>query len=170
MTEPKCDGILKLLPDYQASLLEGARRQSVEAHLAACSSCRAELEALERTASVLDETKALTPSRDLWPAIAAQLSPRRTGSVWWRVLVPRQPAWRLALVAGIVLFVAFSILVGPLSGPPDSARLVAEVDEEAPIFARWHAEASLGTGMADPYALAVAMSRQEARLEEADSL
>ncbi len=168
MAEPKCDEILKLLPDYQAGLLEDARRESVQAHLAACASCRAELEALERTAAVLGETEALTPSRDLWPAIAAQLSPRRTSSVWWRTPVPRQRAWRFALAAAIVLFVAFSILVGPLSGPPDSARLVAGVDEEAPIFARWHAEASLDMGMADPYALAVVHSQQTARLEEAD--
>lgn len=168
MTERKCDDILKRLPDYQAGALEQAEWDSVEAHLAACAACRAELTALERTAAVLDDTKARAPSRDLWPAIAAQLSPRRTSSVWWRIPVPRQPAWRLALVAAIVLFVAFSILVPPLSGPPDSARLVAGVDEEAPIFARWHAEASLSTGMADPYALAVVVSRETTRLEETE--
>jgi anti-sigma factor RsiW len=169
MEDRTCEHTIRLLPDYQAGLLADAKREQVESHLAACAACRAELEALEQTVGVLDQTRPLAPSRDLWPAIAAQLSPGRTSSVWWRIPVSRQPAWRLALAAAIVLFVAFSILFGPVSGPYD-ARLVGQADEEAPVFVRWHAEASLSTGMADPYALAVIHSKHTARLEEADSL
>ena len=166
MVGPKCSEVVNALADYQAGVLEGARRSAVEAHLAACSACRQELAALERAAALLDETQALKPSRDLWPGVAAQLQPRRAPRPWWSIPVPRQPAWRFALAAAFVLFVAFSVLVGPLSGPHE-ARLVAQVDEDAPVYALWHAEASLTNGMADPYALAFAVSRQTARLEEA---
>ena len=169
MADFKCDDSLKLLADYQAGSLDGARRDAVEAHLAACRSCRQELAALERTASVLGETKGLAPSRDLWPGVAAQLQPRRAARPWWRTLIPEQRPWAVAAAVAtlLVLIVAGSVLLPPASGPPESARLVTQADEDAPVYARWHAEASLTSGMADPYALAFAVSRQTARLEEA---
>jgi len=167
MADIKCSEVLTALPDYQAGVLEGARRSAVEAHLAACSSCRGELAALERAAALLDETEALKPSRDLWPAVAAQLSPRKAAWAWWRIPAPRQGGWPAVLAVAIVLVIAAAVLMPPLSEPPEWAGLTSQADEEAPVYARWHAEASLTSGMADPYALAFVVSRQTARLEEA---
>jgi anti-sigma factor RsiW len=154
MTPTDCSDIRGMLADYQAGLLGGRRRAEVEQHLAGCEACRAELRALEATAKVLDETEPLRPSRDLWPGIARQLTPRRRPQAWWHSLVPSSPRAAFALAAVVVLLVAVAI-VFPIHSHHPLAPLPHAVDEDAPLFAQWHAQASIRSGLADPYALAL---------------
>src|SRR5262249_37175805 len=49
----------------------------LEAHLAECEECAAALAALRRVAARAAALGPLEPARDLWPAIAARLAPRR---------------------------------------------------------------------------------------------
>ena len=46
----------------------------------------------------------------------------------------------------------------------------AAVDDDAPLFAEWHAEASLSNGVTDPYALALALSERSPAAEDPETL
>jgi predicted anti-sigma-YlaC factor YlaD len=125
----------------------------VAEHLADCVACRAELVALEHTADLLSTTTPQRPSRDLWPGIAAQLAPRKPARAWWRILMPARPHWALAAAAVIVVALVLLLPFAADHGP--GVRLPFEADDEAPLFAQWHAQASLSTGLADPGAVAL---------------
>jgi len=154
MTRTDCSRIRGLLADYQAGLLDGRRAEEVAAHVAECEACAAELAALRRTAALLDATEPARPSRDLWPRIAAQLRPRERPRAWWQSLVPATPRTAFALAAVVVLLVALAV-VFPTHSERPPAPLPHAVDDDAPLFAQWHAEASIRSGLADPYALAL---------------
>lgn len=88
--------ILPLLDDYADGALDPATRARVEAHLAVCAACRAEVAGL---AAILAEARilprAIEPGRDLWPGIAPRLAARPARRLPWLQL-----AAALALFAG----------------------------------------------------------------------
>jgi predicted anti-sigma-YlaC factor YlaD len=77
---------------YHDGELRGRRAQQVEAHLAGCAACRAELESLRELSALLGESPAaadLTPSERFVAQVGLRL-PRH----------PEQPAWQRALEIG----------------------------------------------------------------------
>lgn len=65
------------LSEYADGSLDPGEAMGLEAHLAECEECAAALAALRRVAARAAALGPLEPARDLWPAIAARLAPRR---------------------------------------------------------------------------------------------
>jgi hypothetical protein len=66
----------------------------------------------------------------------------------------------------VVLLVGIAVL-GHQGAP--GAHLAVAVDDEGPLYARWHAEAGLTTSLGDTYALALAASTVSPADKEAES-
>ncbi len=147
------------LSAYLDGDLEAAEAGAVATHLAACAQCRVVLEELElvRTTARAAATDTATPSADLWPAIAARLSPpeapqaRATGTpsrvpvahiAWYRRRVSLGLA-ELALAATLVAALGGALLyqrgaaseTAP-SGTPATGPLVAPAAGLTPIIAQ----------------------------------
>lgn len=97
------------LSEYLDDELRGARRRMVRAHLAWCDECRGALEGLRQVrelAKALDEPS--VPDGDLWPGIAARLTPRPgpapRPSLGW------QPAWRVPRLATAAVMLAVCLV------------------------------------------------------------
>lgn len=110
-----CERMETLLHDHADGLLEDGDRRRLETHLRDCAACAGELEALERLRRQVGELpRSVEPSRDLWPGIAARLSPRarvleghfggRRGGSRWR---PDRVQWA-AMAAAALLLVTLS--------------------------------------------------------------
>ncbi len=91
-----CTDITPLLDDYADGALDPATRSRVDAHLATCAACRAEVAEM---AAILAEARTLPreiqPARDLWSGIAPRLAARPSHRMPWLRL-----AAALALFAG----------------------------------------------------------------------
>lgn len=168
MTKITCNAVREKLADYQLDALGASEHAAVDAHVKDCKDCRAELHALEATAEALSRTEVRKPTRDVWPGIAARLSPRR--EAWWRPLLPTARMWPAYATAAllVVLVVGAALHGGPTPAP--TVELPSAVDAEAALFAGWHAEASMSSGMADTLALALVVQTEDRRLEAADPL
>ncbi|MBM3957681.1 MAG: zf-HC2 domain-containing protein [Gemmatimonadetes bacterium] len=154
MNAKRCDGIRQRLADFDAGLLDERRAAEVTAHVVECEACGTELAALQGTAALLDATDPARPSHDLWPGVAEKLAPRSLGRQWWRPLViPRRRWLEVAVVAAIVIVLA--LILYPVNSGPPPGILPHAVDEDAALFAQWHAESSLASGLADRYSVAL---------------
>lgn len=95
-----CTACSPLLDEYLDGTLGDDRRSVVEAHLAGCAACRAELEAIRRITEAARALPAtLAPPAAVWPGIADRLAPStpvRIGAA------RRMPWWQLA--AALALF------------------------------------------------------------------
>jgi anti-sigma factor RsiW len=99
--------VTALLEAYHDGELHGRRRKDVEAHLAGCESCRAELRSLQAISALLRESPAprrLTPP----DRFAAQVNLRLPAA-------PEQPAWQRLLHIGwqaapVALFAAWTFI------------------------------------------------------------
>jgi anti-sigma factor RsiW len=65
------------LSEYVDGSLDAGEALALEAHLPGCANCAETLAALRTVAKRAAELPSREPERDLWPAIAARLSPRR---------------------------------------------------------------------------------------------
>ena len=65
------------LSEYIDGSLEAGEALGLEAHLAECGECASALAALRAVAARAASLPPREPARDLWPAIAARLAPRR---------------------------------------------------------------------------------------------
>lgn len=156
-----CDDIRPLLADLAVGALPEHRQRPVREHLAECAPCRGALEQLRLVGTWLDETPPAGPSRDLWPSISAALQPRRR-SLGQRVsgYLGLSPGWAwggVACACAILVLAVLSSRDTRLSAEP-AAPLVAEADEDADLFSRWSAQASLSAGPVGRYAAAAALS------------
>lgn len=149
MTMRDCpDGAVRdLLPVYAVGRLDADLSAGVEAHLADCADCRAELDLLRAVSRAY-----AVPAPD--PAvIAARLQPRRRMAT----VVPfhRQPLWRVAATATLMIaasatYVAVRSGGGNSRAMPDSAaHLAVGVQAAAPE--------SSANGAAGPSAAGAAM-------------
>jgi anti-sigma factor RsiW len=120
-----CSRVKNTLSEYIDGALAPADRYAVEAHLAACTSCRAECEAQRRMARLLIEM----PRRQLGPdfdtALQAWLqaldpAPRRAGLLD-RLRSGGSRAWR-PLLAPLAIAGLAVALWRPLMPPPTRAR------------------------------------------------
>jgi len=72
--ELQCDAFDALLPDYLERSLDAANTAAARLHLATCERCASLVRDLDDIRARAAELPLLTPSRDLWPDIAARLS------------------------------------------------------------------------------------------------
>jgi anti-sigma factor RsiW len=70
-----CEELGSLLSLYMEGEADDAERMAVERHAAGCARCAALLSDMNAIVREAGELPALTPSRDLWPAIEARIQP-----------------------------------------------------------------------------------------------
>jgi glucose/arabinose dehydrogenase/anti-sigma factor RsiW len=92
--------------------LDGAAREAAERHLAACDSCRREVEEMRTlVASARALPRTIEPARDLWPRIAPALRGRGV------------PAW--ASIAATVVLASAAVLLWANRGTPSGWEIAA---------------------------------------------
>lgn len=110
MTHPEIHTLNDLIDDE----LDAAARAAVERHLAGCAECRAEVAALRDVLNgAVTLPESIEPSRDLWPAIAAEYEAtraatplsvsaggERTLQTLWRLRAPLAAAATVVLLLG----------------------------------------------------------------------
>lgn len=102
-----------LLP-YLDGRLSAAERAPVEAHLAACVACRAQVEELRAVVGVLGEWPAVAPSPSFDAALRARVAQEAEQGTGWFVL---RPAWGAALAVAVVMAAAIALW------PPENTEL-----------------------------------------------
>lgn len=128
-----CREIRDKLTEYQLGGLEDTERAAVEAHLADCAGCRAELAALARLDDLLPAMTPLTAPAELWAGIEARLQPRH--APWWQWALE----WpRPALAAAATVMIAVGLALG-LRGPAPvvPTETLAPAYQEQQIVAEW---------------------------------
>jgi anti-sigma factor RsiW len=122
-----CATALTLLDEHVDGTLAPPERTALEAHLAACPACRAELGALR---SLLAEAAALPeeiePPRDLWVGIAAKIRPRAVRRPWYA-----QP--RILALAAVLLVGAGAAITHLLEPAPPAPVTAAPVPWETEL-------------------------------------
>lgn len=114
----ECNRIQKLLPYYAVGALKRHHMTVIEQHVNSCAECKAELEALNKTASEVEAIGLETPP-DMWEAIRERLQPRRI-----KVGRERLSGWlhsrtiQSALAAGAVVLVLVGLLLNIEPGGP----------------------------------------------------
>lgn len=140
-----CREIRDKLTEYQLGGFDDTEREAVEAHLADCAGCRAELAALARLDDLLPEMAPLTAPAELWAGIEVRLQPRH--APWWQWAL----AWpRPALAAAAMVMVAAGLALG-LRGPAP----VAPTETLAPAYQEQQIVAEWSSPLADDAALGV---------------
>jgi len=120
----KCEQVREQFPDYLTGEVATASQKDIDAHLAGCAECRAELSSLNAIWSKLASLPQEVPSPASEARFHAMLEAYRQGmkqadrdasrrvtlSDWLSGLWPRQPALQFAIA--VVLF-ALGLLIGP---------------------------------------------------------
>jgi len=101
----RCDEVRKLLIEYSDGELAPDERAAVREHVESCTSCRAELDALERVRVLLADDGYAAPDPFYWTRFSARLRDRMRregllagGDRRWARLVPRLAPVAVALV------------------------------------------------------------------------
>ncbi|MEW5983078.1 MAG: zf-HC2 domain-containing protein [Acidobacteriota bacterium] len=130
MTRERQDPWTGRLSEYLDDELSALERRRLDRHLAACTECRATLEALREIARKAPHLAVDTePARDLWPGIAARLTARR--APWWRrvlrppALSPGRLAYAATAILAIVAIGAIVLWVRSTQGTSDVTRQAA---------------------------------------------
>jgi anti-sigma factor RsiW len=105
----KCREVLKLVSAFADSELDAKAAAGVSAHLAACASCRAEIEAMRLDRSVLQSVETAEPSPYLVTRLMAEV--RQAGHAR-----PRLVLGRALTTLAAALVVAVSIGAGTMLG------------------------------------------------------
>lgn len=127
MTMRDCpDGAMRdLLPIHAAGRLDAGERAAVDAHLAACADCRAELDVLRAVGRAY-----AVPTPDV-AAIVAAITQRGAARPPQPAAVPfhRQPLWRLAASVTVIIAATATYVAvrGDGSGPQAVADSVAQL-------------------------------------------
>jgi len=113
----KCSKVRKLVSAYLDGELGEARAREVEAHLAACSDCRAEAEAVRRTLDLLGEWRPVEPRLGL-EALRERLKQRAPRT--WQPVLPI-PRWAAAALALLSIWAGASLGLRVPQAPPAKA-------------------------------------------------
>lgn len=106
----------------------------VEAHLASCDACRAEVASLRQALAVADGELADLLSAEPTPALAVRI--RRAVAEW-----APSPGWRFgwlwpAVAAAATLLVALAVVLGRGTGPIPEPRVAAGAHRPGPVIPR----------------------------------
>lgn len=104
-----CRRIQAILADFRSEILSPAKRRWVEAHLAECPDCAAELRVLDDVLALVDANTPLQePPAGLWNAVANRIAAPEARRPWYEQWLVRPVrlagvgAAALALILGIV--------------------------------------------------------------------
>jgi anti-sigma factor (TIGR02949 family) len=117
----RCKKVIAQLSAYLDGQLTAAEREAVRSHLTGCAQCRAELEALDRTAYAVADLQRLRAPADLRDKVLAKLDGVTPAEA-------RHPRWRMYW--GVAAAIAFAIVIMILTAPPAPHR--AELAAAAP--------------------------------------
>ena len=107
--ELQCDAFDALLPDYLERSLDAAAMAAARMHLATCERCASLVRDLDDIRARAAELPLLTPSRDLWPDIAARLSTGVVSLDERRERMVRRRHWLVNGAAAAALIIATAI-------------------------------------------------------------
>lgn len=136
-----CEEIQERLIEFMEGDLDPVESAEVASHLATCSECAAEHEALERTFELLRDDGYVEPDTFYWTRFNAKLRERLRGShgltrepMWGRLV----PALIPAGVAALFFLVGLSVGLGPMRAGPrvednDQFRSEAQVASYKPV-------------------------------------
>ncbi len=152
----ECDLIRDRLAEYAVGGLRGRRRKRVEAHVGACSDCRAELVALERTGALLDSVGTQDAPVGTWQPVRERTAERpRTGARGR----PRS-AWALGVVAVVLVALGVALLELPRAESP-VVVMAAQADEEMRATMEGHVSALWAAPLSDVAAVGLHMAALE---------
>jgi hypothetical protein len=152
--EMQCDAFDALLPDYLERTLDAANLAAARMHLATCERCASLVRDLDDIRARAAELPLLTPSRDLWPDIAARLS---TGVVslderrermasrrrHWLVNGAAAAALVIATATGTVMVtrsIRAPVSQGPIVTSPPTQSMVIPASEKLPATVTYERE------------------------------
>jgi len=133
-----CEKTIELISASIDEMLEPAEQERLDAHLAGCANCRAELEQLRQAVSLLHEVEPVAVPPGLEARIVKAVREPAKRPLSWNVF--NYPQARVALAAGIVVvlsvFVMQTMKPPPVESPPrdlsdNSNGRVEEVEERA---------------------------------------
>ncbi len=133
--------MVHLTEETLSELLDGESVAGAGEHVASCTACQSELEALRRLRTELRELPELAAPQDLWARIEAGIPPRRRG---WRVGLSGPRLVALQAVAAAAVFViglglgrlvwsdgpSSEALLGSVAGSPPAAMTLTEAMAE----------------------------------------
>jgi hypothetical protein len=112
--------------------VDGELGPEADRHVAGCSACRAEVEAVRRIVAAARALPREMPAPDAWPAIEARIRPRR----WWPAVTALGVGTMAAICAGTIGLAALSQLSGgPDLGPARDALARGDLPEAGLRFA-----------------------------------
>jgi predicted anti-sigma-YlaC factor YlaD len=121
-----CEEYSEWLSDAVDGTLSADRQAQVDAHCRDCERCRDLLNDLKDIRAAASELDRLTPSPDLWNAIAAKVDPRRAYSRSW---VPLAAAAVLVMMLGTAAWFGLASRL-PSSGGGSAANLARNAASE----------------------------------------
>jgi hypothetical protein len=130
------------LQDHLEELLPPEEDEQVRSHLAECTACRQELEALaDLRAGLATLPREAEPSRDLWPQVAWRMGQGSTSTPRREAVARRSgrrlvvPAWQLAAASLVVALLSggsvWLILSGGQQNPPSIATTAPQTSAAA---------------------------------------
>lgn len=140
----RCDEVRRVLPEYSVGALGPLRAWRVRRHLKGCPSCGGELEALQRTARLIESIPLEDPPRELWESIRSRIDVGGAAEPTW-------PRWfvKLAPLVGALTAAAASIAIYLLALRPEEPGKALELEFRQHLLASWESPFS------DPASLAV---------------
>lgn len=152
----ECELIRDRLAEYAVGGLRGRMRKRIEAHVGACSDCRAELAALERTGALLDSIGAQDAPAGTWEAVRLRIAERPRG----RARARMRWGWAMGAVALVVVVMAAFFIRPPAAQEP-VVVMAAEVDEEMQATMDGHLSAVWAAPLSDVAGVGLRMATLE---------
>jgi predicted anti-sigma-YlaC factor YlaD len=131
-------------------------RKRIEAHVGACSDCRAELTALERTGVLLDSAGAQEAPAGTWEAVRLRISERPRA----RVRARMRWEWAMGAVALVALVLAVFLARPPAAQEP-VVVIAVEADEEMQATMDGHLSAVWAAPLSDVAGVGLRMATLE---------
>ena len=152
----ECELIRDRLAEYAVGGLRGRMRKRVEAHVGACSDCRAELTALERTGVLLDSVGAQEAPAGTWEAVRLRIAERPRA----RVRARMRWGWAMGAVALVALVLAVFLARPPAAQEP-VVVIAVEADEEMQATMDGHLSAVWAAPLSDVAGVGLRMATLE---------
>lgn len=160
-----CKHVTDLVCDYISDCLTPSARRELEAHLAVCPACRAEVADAENMVSCLATLSAGRAPVDCWSAVRRQIVARESRWSGWLHWVRPAFAVPAAAVAALLLVV---VLLWPFHAPKPSAPQAVPASEYA-RYVTEHSRFQRQQAFTDPDVTFIAAEFEKARVVSASS-